>query len=119
MRSREHWKMVPDLSHAVVTGGYGSGTTLTTTSRTSDGQTIIAYVPNGISTTLTVDMSKITSVSSQANCWWFNPRDSSTKLIGTYANTGRRDFTPPDSDDWVLVLDDNSAGLPAPGSVSL
>jgi hypothetical protein len=46
-RSREHWKMVADLDHAVVTAGFGSGANLTGTSRTSDGQTIIAYIPNG------------------------------------------------------------------------
>ena len=119
MRSREHWKMVPDLNHAVVTEGYGTGSTLTTTSRTSDGQTIIAYIPNGNLTTLTVDMGKITSVSRQAKSWWFNPRDGTTMLIGTYANMGSHNFTPPDSHDWVLVIDDASANLAAPGSADL
>ena len=52
-RSREHWKLAPDINHTVVTAGYGSGSTLTTTARTGDGQTIIAYIPNGNSTTLT------------------------------------------------------------------
>ena len=118
-RSREHWKLVPDINHTVVTAGYGLGSTLTTTARTRDGQTIIAYLPNGNSTTLSVDMRKITSVSGQANCWWFNPSNGSIKLIGSYATTGSRDFTPPDSNDWVLVVDDSSAGLPVPGSVSL
>ena len=113
MRSREHWKMVPDLSHAVVTSGYGSGWTLTTTSRTSDGQTIIAYVPTGSSATLTVDMSKITSSSKEANCWWYNPRDGRATLIGAYANTGSHNFTPPDSNDWALVIDAADAYLAA------
>jgi hypothetical protein len=119
MRSREHWKMVPDLSHAVVTAGYGSGSTLATTSRTSDGQTIIAYIPNGSRTTLTVDMSKITSVSNQAKCWWFDPRDGLSTLIGTCANTGSHDFTPPDANDWVLVIDAADSILAAPGSADL
>ena len=118
-RSREHWKMVPDISHAVVTAGYGSGATLTVTSRTNDGQTIIAYIPNGKAATLTVDMSKITSSSNTAKCWWFNPSSSATTLIGTYANSGTQKFTPPDSDDWVLVIDDAGANLPAPGSADL
>ena len=119
MRSREHWKMVPDISHVVVTSGYGSGWTLTTTSRTSDGQTIIAYVPTGSSATLTVDMSKITSRSKEANCWWYNPRDGRATLIGAYANTGSRNFTPPDSNDWALVIDAADAYLAAPGSADL
>ena len=118
-RSREHWKLVPDIGHTVVTAGYGSGSTLTTTARTGDGQTIISYIPNGNSTTLSVDMNKITSVSKQANCWWFNPSDGSTTLIGTYANTASHDFTPPNSNDWVLVIDAADANLAAPGNADL
>jgi hypothetical protein len=107
-RSREHWKMVPDISHVVVTAGYGSGQTLTVTSRTNDGQTIIAYIPNGNATTLTVDMTKITSQSQQASCSWFNPSSGAYTLIGVFGNAGTRNFTPPDSNDWVLAIDDAS-----------
>jgi len=119
MRSRQHWKMVPDIKHAVVTAGYGAGETLTVTARTRDGQTIISYIPNGNATTLTVDMSKITSESNLANCWWFNPRDGSTTMIGSFANSGPRDFAPPDAKDWVLVIDDKDANLPPPGGADL
>lgn len=115
-RSREHWKMVADLNHTVVTAGYGSGANLTVTSRTSDGQTIIAYIPNGNATTLTVDMAKITSAVHQATCWWYNPSSGAARLVGSYANLGARNFTPPDSIDWVLVIDDATASLPPPGS---
>lgn len=124
-RSREHWKLVPDINHTVVTAGYGTlGTwpqaTLTTTGRTSDGQTIIAYIPNGNAATLTLDMSKITSASSIAKCWWFNPSSGSTTLIGSFANSGTRNFTPPDSNDWVLVIDDARVQqMRAPGSADL
>jgi len=123
-RSREHWKLAPDVTHTVVTAGYGNlgnwpQTTLTTTGRTSDGQTIIAYDPVGNATTLTLNMTKITSASGTAKCWWFNPRNGSTTLIGSFANTGTRNFTPPDSNDWVLVVDDASASLPAPGTDQL
>ena len=64
-------------------------------------------------------MNKITSVSKQANCWWFNPSDGSTTLIGTYANTASHDFTPPNSNDWVLVIDAADANLAAPGNADL
>ena len=111
--------MVPDAGHTVVTAGYGSGSTLTVTSRTKDGQTIIAYIPNGSAATIAVDMTKITSPSNTAKCWWFNPRDGSTILVGRLANSGTRNFTPPDSNDWVLVLDDAGANLPVPGSADL
>jgi hypothetical protein len=115
-RSREHWLLVPDIKHAVVTAGYGSGPTLTTTARTSDGQTVIAYIPNGNQTTLKVDMSKITSANKTAKCWWFNPSSGTTSSIATVPNFGTRDFTPPDSNDWVLVIDDATPKLAAPGS---
>ncbi len=105
-RSREHWKMVPDINHTVVTAGYGSGQTLTVASRTSDGQTIIAYIPNGNATTITVDLTKITSQSQQANCAWFNPSTGATTQIGVFPNTGSHNFTAPDSNDWVLLIDD-------------
>ncbi len=119
MRSREHWKLAPDIAHTVVTAGYGSGLTTTTTARTSDGQTIIAYVPNGKATTLTVNMTKITSRQKRAKAWWFNPSNGETAAIGAFSTTGERTFTPPDSNDWVLVLDDFGAHLKPPGSADL
>lgn len=140
-RSREHWKMVPDIDHTVMTAGYDSRPLLSSAkeslrslvygkpfrptslfsvgARTSDGQTIIAYVPNGRAATITMDMGKVTDPSSRARCWWFNPRDGSTKLIGSFETTGRRNFTPPDANDWVLVIDGLSANLGAPGSRDL
>ena len=118
-RSREHCKLVADRDRTVVTAGYGSGANLSVTSRTSDGRTIVAYIPNGNATTLTADMTKITSGIYQATCWWFNPSTGTAQLIGIYANTGTQNFTPPDSLDWVLVIDDVAANLTAPGSADL
>ena len=112
--SREHWLLVPDINHTVVTAGYGSGLTVTTAARTSDGQTIIAYIPNGNATTITVAMNQITSSTNTVQGWWFNPTTAATTNIGTFPNSGTQNFTPPDSNDWVLVLDDASAALPAP-----
>jgi hypothetical protein len=63
-------------------------------------------------------MSKIRSASGRAKCWWFNPRDGSVSLIGTFANTGTRDFTPSDSNDWVLVIDDANANPAAPEALT-
>jgi len=103
----------------VITVGYGSGGTLATTARTSDGQTIISYIPNGSAATITVDMINIISSTNTVEGWWFDPQTGSTSNLGTFANAGLRNFTPPDSNDWVLVLDDASAGLQAPGSETL
>jgi hypothetical protein len=112
--SREHWLLVPDISHTVVTAGYGSGLAATTAARTSDGQTIIAYIPNGNATTIAVAMSKITSSTSTVQAWWFNPTTGVATNIGTFANSGTKTFAAPSSSDWVLVLDDASVNLPAP-----
>jgi Protein of unknown function (DUF4038)/Putative collagen-binding domain of a collagenase len=118
-RSREHWKLVPDIDHTVVTEGYGSGSMMSVASRTSDGQTILVYIPNGDAATLTVDLSKISSSHKSAKCWWFDPRDGSTSRIGTFPNSGVRKFTPPDANDWILVVDDEATKLPVPGKSDL
>ena len=140
-RSREHWKLVPDLNHTVMTAGYDSrsffssaweslhalfhretyrlGSASSMAARTADGQTIIAYVPNGNAATLTVAMDQVADPGSQAKCWWFNPRDGSSVPIGTIATRGAHKFTPPDANDWVLVIDSQGANLSAPGSDGL
>ena len=119
MRSREHWLTAPDTAHTVLTGGFGSGSTLSVAARSNDGQTIIAYLSDGNATAKTINMSAITSASSLARAWWYNPQTSAATLIGTFPNSGSQSFTAPDGNDWVLVIDDTSANLPAPGSADL
>jgi hypothetical protein len=138
-RSREHWKLVPDIEHTAMTGGSSSSLlmsakaflgpllgrqphaeeTLSVAARTADGQTIIAYVPNGNAATITIAMDRIADATRRAKCWWFNPRDGSSRLIGTFPATGSRKFNPPDREDWVLVVDSLGAGLAAPGTADL
>jgi len=38
-----------------------------------------------------------------------DPQTSAATLIGTFPNSGSQNFTAPDSNDWVLVIDDASA----------
>ena len=43
--------------------------------------------------------------------WWFNPRDGTAAVIGSYENKGEREFIPPEPGemlDWGLVLDDEA-----------
>jgi hypothetical protein len=58
----------------------------------------------------------------QVRAWWFDPRDGSSREIGTFANEGERQFSPPGEhkagNDWVLVLDDAAAGFSAPGTTA-
>jgi chitodextrinase len=106
MRSRPFWRLVPDHSHTVMTAGYGSGDTLATTARASDGSSIIAYIPTRRQ--VTIDMSKITDAGGRAKCSWYDPRTGTFTAIGTYATNGTARFTPPSWNDWVLVIDADS-----------
>ena len=94
--------------------------TYASTSRASDGSFIVAYLPT--SRQVTIDMTKITSATGQVLTRWYDPSDGSFTAIGTYANTGTRNFTSPTTnsegvtgaaDDWILLLEE----LASPGSV--
>jgi hypothetical protein len=80
--------------------------------RESTGKAMIAYIP-GARMTPTVDMTKISG--STANAWWYDPRSGAATAIGTYSTSGTRTFTPADTNDWVLVLDDASQNYGPPG----
>lgn len=53
------------------------------------------------------------------DAWWYNPRNGEAIEIGKIKNSGSIQFTPPGKtfpgNDWVLVLDDDSAGFKKPG----
>ena len=50
----------------------------------------------------------------------YDPRAGTAARIGTFVKEGVLEFTPPPvGPDWVLVLDDDTYGFPAPGSSTL
>ena len=112
-RSRRWFDLVPDQDHKVVTDGLGEfwGLDYLTAARTSDGSTVIAYMPT--ERTITVDMTKLSG--GQVNAWWFDPRTGKSTSAGIFPASGSRQFTPPAQGDWVLVLDDASKKLGPPG----
>ena len=112
-RSRSWFDLVPDQKHEVVTAGLGEseGDDYLAAGRTSDGSTVIAYMPT--SRTIRVDMTRIAG--RQVKAWWFDPRNGQSSEGGTFPSTGTHEFTPPGEGDWVLVLDDADKKLPAPG----
>jgi Protein of unknown function (DUF4038)/Putative collagen-binding domain of a collagenase len=112
-RSRPWFDLVPDQDHKVVTEGLGEfwGFDYLTAARAQDGSTMIAYMPSARS--VTVDMTKLTG--GEVNAWWFDPRTGKATAAGTFSATGTKQFTPLRQGDWVLVLDDASKHLPAPG----
>jgi hypothetical protein len=113
-RSRAWYDLIPDRKHEVVTDGLGEFTGLdyVAAARTSDGSTVIAYMPS--SRKITVDMSKVSGA--QANAWWFDPRTGKASSAGNFATSSSREIVPPGNGDWVLVLDDSAKHLPVPGT---
>jgi uncharacterized protein YjdB len=106
-----HWQLlVPDESHQVLTSGSGSGGTYAAAAVTSDGSSIIVYLPS--SRTITVSGASLASATMSG--WWYNPATGSSTSIGSYPTGTPAVLTPPASGDWVLVLDNPSFGFPAP-----
>lgn len=115
--SRPWYELVPDQKHEVVIDGLGefNGLDYLAAARTADGNTVIAYLPTP--RPFTVDMTKIAG--STVKAWWFNPRTGKSDLAGEFPTSGKRRFAPPGDGDWLLVLDDASRNLPAPGAQGL
>jgi Protein of unknown function (DUF4038)/Putative collagen-binding domain of a collagenase len=93
----------------------GAGRYRFVATRDASGSYAMIYAPVG--RPFTVRMSVITG--RKVTAWWFNPRDGRATAIGTFENTGEREFSPPDSGemlDWVLVLDDAAKKYPPPGA---
>jgi hypothetical protein len=113
-RSRSWQTLIPDFDNRIITSGYGTygSKNYVASARTSDGNTLIAYLPTN--RMVTIAMSKIPG--KKAKCWWYNPSNGKAIAIGTYSNSGFRSFTPDSEGDWVLVIDNASMKLPAPGS---
>ena len=112
-----HWyRLVPDLTHAALTEGYGTfgGDDYANAAVAADGSSLIAYLPT--SRAVTVSGSHLEGKAMRA--WWFNPGSGVATLIGTYPTRGTRTFTPPAGGDWVLVVDSRSFDFPAPGEMA-
>jgi hypothetical protein len=114
--SRPWHDLVPDVEHAVVTAGLGEfrGLDYLAAARTSDGSTMIAYMPTARA--VTVDLARLAEALVRG--WWYSPRTGTAELAGDYAGGGSLELAPPGEGDWVLVIDDAARGLPAPGTPS-
>jgi hypothetical protein len=105
MRSRQWWKLIPDYSNTVVTSRKGSGASYKATARTSDGSTVMVWNPDNTSIPITVNMTKISGTT--ATAWSWNPNTNQSTLIGDYATTGSRTFSP--GAGTVLVINGTCA----------
>ena len=120
--ARRWWLLEPDFNatSTFLTAGRGTeaGAGFITGAVTADGSWGVAYLPNG-SGPVTVDR---TELSDTFTARWFNPRTGAYTAIGTSPNTGTEQFTRPDANDWVLVLEVDPVvelAMPAPLSLTL
>lgn len=113
LEPRKWYDLVPDRAHQVLTKGFGKFSkddpipddTYATAALTGDGSLLLAYLPTVRK--VTIDMSKF---SGTATASWFDPSNATTTAIGSFANTGTQDFTPPGNNaggdgDWVLLME--------------
>jgi hypothetical protein len=79
---------------------------------------LFVYIPTGKKVSIKLG----TIAGNEVKAWWFNPRTGEVSEIGTFPNSGTKEFVPSGKrgrgNDWVLVLDDATKDFPPPGSTS-
>ncbi|MBB6635119.1 glycoside hydrolase family 140 protein [Cohnella thailandensis] len=108
MESRPFLERVPDQS--LVTDALSGGEHLQATRGTNYA---MVYSPRGAA--FSIRMGKISGETVTAR--WYDPRTGVSTTIGDYANEGVQEFRPPSGgigNDWILILDDKSAGFSNP-----
>lgn len=112
--SRPFLSLIPDQS--IVTSDTDTGGAHLRSARDEAGRYLFVYTPYG--RTVEVDLTKIQGTAAKA--WWFDPRTAESVDAGTYPTGSKQIFDPPGEvgrgNDWVLVVDDEAQGYPAPGS---
>lgn len=116
--SRPFLDRIPDdsviVTDRVPTSVPGAGRYRFVATRDRAGTYAMVYAPTG--RPFKVRTAAVQGETLQA--WWFNPRTGQATSLGTFPNTGEREFAPPDPGemlDWVLVLDDAARRYPPPG----
>lgn len=99
--SKPYFDRVPDQS--LITGEAGEKYNYIVGSRGKNYAFIYVYTGR----TFQVAMGKISGAKVKAS--WYNPKDGSKKVIGSFLNKGIQQFDPPgeqqEGNDWVLVLE--------------
>lgn len=109
-------KLIPDQTHSILTGGFGtwgdfktrvSQTDYVTAASTADKGVAVVYMP--AARAITLNMSQLRG---PARARWFDPSNGTYKAVAgsPVANTGSHTFTPPEKNhagdgDWVLLLE--------------
>jgi Protein of unknown function (DUF4038)/Putative collagen-binding domain of a collagenase len=106
-------KLVPD-QHIILNGPATGGAKIRA-AKSSDGSFAIIYSPRGESFTLDKSIIKAERVKEI----WYDPRYGVSYLFHETDGWGIQTYTPPTNgrgNDWVLLLEDASAGFSLPGS---
>ena len=111
VRSRRWETLVPEFSSGLLHAGLGEGPDRKAAALAADGSFAVVYLPTG--GPATIDLSRLHAM--PAHVWWFNPRDGTSIDGGLHSVAQTETFTAPTKADWVLVIDDGSSNLPAPG----
>ncbi len=109
--SRNWYKLVPDVEHKILFDGYGSDESYVPAAMAENGETFVAYIPQGKA--VSVDLQWLNG--NRLTAWWFNPRNGLAQRLGEYAEKNKMQFTPPDRNDWVLVIDNAELDFLKPG----
>jgi hypothetical protein len=116
VESRPYFLRTPDQSVLALEtkSGVNAGLKKVVACAASDKSYAFVYIP--ASRAITLDLTQISG--GKAKAWWYDPRTGKAEAIGEFSTNGMKDFTPPNEGetiDWVLVLDDATKGLGAPG----
>lgn len=115
MESRPFLSRIPD--QGILATAEGAAESRIQATRDSEGSYAMIYVTDhGLVPNVTVRMSFISG--SQANAWWYDPRDGSHTGPEAIINDGGEEtFSVPmtSGPDWILVIDDAAAGFGPPG----
>ena len=110
--SRPFFERIPDQS--LIAGENGTQYDYVIATRGKSYAFIYSYTGQGFG----VSMGKISGKTVKA-CW-YNPRNGSAELLGSFENSGIQYFNPPgekqDGSDWLLVLDDEQKNYKVPGT---
>ena len=112
LESRPFLIRVPDQSLLVSDPGRNSDHIRAT--RGGDGSYAFIYSASG--KPFTVDLDKLSGERLRAS--WYDPRDGTSTVLGTFPRGGDREFRPPSQGkglDWVLILDEEAKGYSEPG----
>jgi hypothetical protein len=111
IESRPFFGRMPDM--ALILGDSGVGGRHMAATRDRDGSYAFVFLPES-DQAVTLDLASFAG--KQLRAWWYDPRAGIGTPAGNFLGGAKREFrSPPYGPDWVLVLDDESAGYPPPG----